>query len=81
MTHTLWKSPATPAELNALGKNTATELLGIAVTEVGSDYLSGSLPVRTQQPMGLVPGGVELVQVETLGSMALNRAVIPHGRA
>lgn len=77
MTDTLWKSPATPAELNELGKNTAAEFLGIEVTEVGPDYLTGTLPVseRSVQPMGLIHGGVNVVLAETLGSMAANMAV------
>ncbi|UTA48189.1 hotdog fold thioesterase [Simiduia sp. 21SJ11W-1] len=77
MTDSIWQSPATVEELNALGKRTAAEFLGIEITEVGPDFLRGTLPVneRTVQPMGLVHGGVNVVLAETLGSMAANMAV------
>lgn len=77
MTESIWKSPATPAQLNELGKQTAAEFLGIEVTEVGPDFVRGTLPVteRTVQPMGLIHGGVNVVLAETLGSMAANMAV------
>ncbi|MBB3166850.1 hotdog fold thioesterase [Simiduia aestuariiviva] len=80
MTDTIWKSPATPAQLNALGKNTAAEFLGIEVTEVGPDFVRGTMPVseRTVQPMGLIHGGINVVLAETLGSMAANMAVDTH---
>ena len=44
--------------------------LGIEFTEIGDDYLCGSMPVdeRTKQPMGLLHGGASVVLAETLGS-------------
>lgn len=46
--------------------------LGIAITEVGEDFLRGQMPVdgRTRQPMGLMHGGASATLAETLGSIA-----------
>ena len=46
--------------------------LGIVVTEVGDDYITGTMPVdhRTIQPMGLLHGGASVTLAETLGSVA-----------
>ncbi len=61
----------TISELNKLVPNTIAEQLGIEFTEVGSDFISGKMPVdrRTHQPMGLLHGGASVVLAETLGSV------------
>ncbi|WP_126971305.1 hotdog fold thioesterase [Gynurincola endophyticus] len=58
--------------INALGKNTIGELIGIRFTEIGDDYLKATMPVdhRTKQPYGLLHGGASCVLAETLGSVA-----------
>lgn len=58
--------------LNALSRGTAMEPLGIAFTEIGPDYLRGTMPVdaRTRQPYGLLHGGASVLLAETLGSTA-----------
>ena len=58
--------------LNALSRGTAMEPLGIAFTEIGPDYLRGTMPVdaRTRQPYGLLHGGASALLAETLGSTA-----------
>ena len=58
--------------LNALSRGTAMEPLGIVFTEIGADYLRGTMPVdaRTLQPYGLLHGGASVVLAETLGSTA-----------
>ena len=58
--------------LNHLGKNTLAEHLGIAFTEVGTDYLLAKMPVdyRTVQPLRLLHGGASVAFAETLGSVA-----------
>jgi uncharacterized protein (TIGR00369 family) len=58
--------------LNALSRGTAMEPLGIVFTELGSDYLRGTMPVdaRTRQPYGLLHGGASVLLAETLGSTA-----------
>lgn len=63
--------PQVPLEqLNALGDNTMIAHLGIRITELGEDYICGTMPVdhRTHQPMGLLHGGANAVLAETLGS-------------
>lgn len=77
MTTSIWKSPATLAQLEELGRNTTSEHLGIRITEIGSDFLRGTVPVdaRTVQPMGRLHGGINVVLAETLGSVAANMAV------
>jgi len=58
--------------LNRLHRHTAVEQLGIAITEVGNDFLRGTMPVdtRTVQPFGLLHGGASVLLAETLGSAA-----------
>lgn len=60
-----------PAQLHAFSAGTLGETLGIQVTEVGEDYLRGTLPVdhRTRQPFGLLHGGASVALAETLGSL------------
>jgi 1,4-dihydroxy-2-naphthoyl-CoA hydrolase len=45
--------------------------LGILFTEVGEDFIRGTMPVdeRTHQPYGLLHGGASVALAETLGSM------------
>ncbi|MFA6950621.1 MAG: hotdog fold thioesterase, partial [Lentimicrobiaceae bacterium] len=59
-------------EMNELSEGTMMQNLGILYTEVGPDYLAGTMPVdaRTKQPMGLLHGGASAAFAETLGSMA-----------
>ncbi|MBO0360146.1 hotdog fold thioesterase [Hymenobacter sp. BT186] len=59
------------AQLNAWSKNTLGEHLGIEITEVGEQTISGRMPVdhRTHQPMGLLHGGASVALAETLGSI------------
>lgn len=80
MTDAIWISPGNLEQLNALCKNTAAEQLGILITEIGPDFLRGTVPVdhRTVQPMGLLHGGVNVVLAETLGSIAANLMVDTH---
>ena len=68
----LWKQPADLARLNGWSANTMMEALGIRITAVGDDWLSGSMPVdsRTHQPYGLLHGGASVALAETLGSTA-----------
>lgn len=58
--------------LNGLGKNTMAERIGIVITEIGSDYLKGKMPVDngTVQPHGILHGGASVALAETLGSIA-----------
>jgi 1,4-dihydroxy-2-naphthoyl-CoA hydrolase len=46
--------------------------LGIRITALGPDFISGDMPVdeRTRQPFGILHGGASIVLAETLGSWA-----------
>ena len=58
--------------LNAQAKGTLSASLGIVLTEVGRDFVRGTMPVdtRTRQPFGLLHGGASVALAETLGSLA-----------
>jgi len=75
----IWFTKYTSDALGFMGKSTMMEHLDIQITEVGDDYLSGSMPVdhRTIQPAGLLHGGASVVLAETLGSIAANLVVDP----
>lgn len=68
----MFPKEATLNKLNALNQNTLVEHLGILITEIGEDWLKGTMPVdqRTQQPLGLLHGGASVALAETLGSIA-----------
>src|SRR6478752_1694887 len=67
-----FRSTITLETLNALSRGTAMEPLGIVFSEIGPDYLRGTMPVdaRTRQPYGLLHGGASVLLAETLGSTA-----------
>ncbi|MCB1569180.1 MAG: hotdog fold thioesterase [Xanthomonadales bacterium] len=58
------------AALNANAAGCMVDHLGIVFTELGEDYLCGTMPVdrRTHQPYGLLHGGASVALAETLGS-------------
>jgi 1,4-dihydroxy-2-naphthoyl-CoA hydrolase len=68
----IWFRPYSIKEMNALSNNTLSSWLGMEITEIGTDFLSGTLPVdhRTLQPYGLLHGGASIALAETLGSLA-----------
>ena len=51
-------------------KDTMVEHLGIEVTELGDDFVRGTMPVddRTKQPFGILHGGASVALAETLAS-------------
>lgn len=63
--------------LNQWSEGTLMQPLGIAFTEIGADYLRGTMPVdaRTHQPYGLLHGGASAALAETLGSTAAGMCV------
>ncbi len=58
-------------KLNESSSGTMMEVLRIEYTEVGEDYICGTMPVdnRTHQPMGIMHGGASAALIETLGSI------------
>ena len=75
----LFGGNTTLAELNAMSRDTAMEPLGISFTELGPDFVRGTMPVdaRTRQPHGLLHGGASVLLAETLGSTAGGLCVPP----
>jgi 1,4-dihydroxy-2-naphthoyl-CoA hydrolase len=67
----IWKSARSLAELNSERDKTLLGPLGIEFTEIGDDFVRGTMPVdaRTHQPYGLLHGGASVALAETLGSM------------
>lgn len=77
MTDSIWFGTPTVAAINAVQARTIDAQLGIEVTEIGPDYLRGTMPAdyRTFQPTGRIHGGANVVLAESLGSIAANLTV------
>lgn len=60
--------------MNGKAADTLVETLGIVLTEVGEDFLKGTMPVthRNCQPMRILHGGASVAFAETLASVAAN---------
>ncbi|MGZ3975720.1 MAG: hotdog fold thioesterase [Flavisolibacter sp.] len=73
----IWYRQFSLEDLKGRGLGTMVEHLGITITEIGDDYLKGTMPVdhRTIQPMGILHGGASVALAETLGSLAANYVV------
>lgn len=73
----IWRSLRTIEELNGNRAGTLIENLGIVFTEIGADFVRGTMPVdkRTVQPYGLLHGGASVALAETLGSMGASMCV------
>ncbi|MFN8309200.1 MAG: hotdog fold thioesterase [Chitinophagales bacterium] len=67
----IWKVRPTLEMLNGFGENHMGTHLGIIITEIGDDFIKGTMPVdeRTRQPFGILHGGASCVLAETLGSI------------
>jgi 1,4-dihydroxy-2-naphthoyl-CoA hydrolase len=70
----IWFGNPTIDDANARHEELLAGHLGIRFTELGADFLRGTMPVapHTRQPMGYLHGGASLVLAETLGSVAAN---------
>jgi 1,4-dihydroxy-2-naphthoyl-CoA hydrolase len=66
----IWKKIVSVDILTKAHIDTAVDRLGIEFLEVGDDFMRARVPVdkRTQQPYGLLHGGVSVLLAETLGS-------------
>jgi 1,4-dihydroxy-2-naphthoyl-CoA hydrolase len=67
----IWRNLRTLEDLNGNRDGTLIANLGILFTEIGADFVRGTMPVdtRTAQPYGLLHGGASVALAETLGSM------------
>jgi len=75
----IWFKPYHLQNIHAFNAGNMASHLGIVFTELGPNFLKGTMPVdhRTKQPMGLLHGGASVVLAETLGSVAANLVVDP----
>ena len=73
----IWFKPYTLDEIQSYSRGSMVEHLDLRFTEIGPDFLRGTLPVdsRTTQPFGLLHGGASVVLAETLGSVAASHCV------
>jgi 1,4-dihydroxy-2-naphthoyl-CoA hydrolase len=73
----IWFKPFTLDEIQSYSRGSLAEHLDLRFTEIGPDYLRGTLPVdsRTIQPFGLLHGGASAALAETLGSVAASHCV------
>jgi uncharacterized protein (TIGR00369 family) len=73
----IWHSPLSLEQLNGTADGTLVRHLGILFTEIGEEFIRGTMPVdsRTWQPFGLLHGGASVVLAETLGSTGANLCV------
>ena len=76
---TLWKSLQSVEQLNSSRAGTLIGHLDIQFTEIGADFIRGTMPVdgRTRQPYGLLHGGASVALAETLGSTGAVMCVDP----
>lgn len=72
----IWNKKADLSQINQMSRQTLLEALNIQITELGSDFIKGTMPVNktTHQPMGLLHGGASVALAESLGSIAGNMA-------
>jgi len=73
----VWHGTPTLDDVNQSMGNCMPSYLGMKITEIGDDYLVGTMPVedRTRQPFGILHGGASVALAETLGSVAANMVV------
>jgi 1,4-dihydroxy-2-naphthoyl-CoA hydrolase len=66
-------------KLNQFSVNTMNEALGIKITEVGENFIRGTMPIdkRTHQAYGIMHGGASATLAETLGSIGSVMVVDP----
>jgi 1,4-dihydroxy-2-naphthoyl-CoA hydrolase len=70
----IWHQTVSIDDLAAFRRNTLVDHLGIQITEIGPDFLKGTLPVdrRTHQTMGILHGGASVALAESLASLGAN---------
>lgn len=73
----IWFKEVSLEDFAKRSEKTAFEWLGMKFTEIGNDYLKGSLIVdhRTIQPMRILNGGLSVMLAESLCSAAANFCV------
>jgi 1,4-dihydroxy-2-naphthoyl-CoA hydrolase len=82
VTKMIWFKEYTLEDLNDLRgvqKDNINKHLDIKITEIGDDFLKGTMPVdhRSKQPFGILHGGASCVLAESLGSIAAWMCIDP----
>ncbi len=79
MADSIWFMEPTIETLNSFRENTLSGTLGIEYTEVGPDFIRGTMPVNdtTRQPAGILHGGASVSLAESLGSVGAFLTVDP----
>ena len=77
MTTPIWQPGTTLEGCNATSARTMVEGLGIVFTELGPEFIRGTMPVdaRSVQPMRILHGGASVAFAETLASVGANCTV------
>jgi 1,4-dihydroxy-2-naphthoyl-CoA hydrolase len=67
----IWTTRPDATTINSYSNDHMGHHLGIEITEIGDDYITGRMPVneKTRQPYGILHGGASCVLAETLGSL------------
>src|ERR1700722_10106739 len=75
----IFRPEVTVEQLQRSTDRTMIDTLGIRITEVGDDFLRGTMPVdhRTCQTMRILHGGASVARAEPLASLAANMVVDP----
>jgi 1,4-dihydroxy-2-naphthoyl-CoA hydrolase len=75
----IWFSEPDLDQVNGWSEGTMLEHLGIKITQIGENYIEGTMPAdnRTFQPFKLVHGGANVVLAESLGSIGAQLTVDP----
>ena len=73
----IWFKSYTLEEIKKRGLGTLVETLGIEITELDDESITGTMPVdhRTKQPAGILHGGASVALAESLASLAANIVV------
>jgi 1,4-dihydroxy-2-naphthoyl-CoA hydrolase len=73
----LFRPEVTIEGLQQSSERTLVDSLGIRITEIGDDFLRGTMRVdsRTCQPMRILHGGASVALAETLASLAANSVI------
>lgn len=78
----IWRPGLTLDHLRSTLPETLAAHIGIELTELGTDHLTGTMKVdhRTCQPMRRLHGGASVALAETIGSLAANAVNQDPGR-
>ena len=79
----IWHGRPDLNKANETSAGSAIGHLGIELTELGANHLTGRMPVdsRTRQPFGILHGGASVLLAETLVSCAATFVADPARRA